>query len=92
MGLRLDSVTALGFESEVVEVRNRSARRETLQRGADQVEIRFLAPTRRSRRPRPMKCASRLDSLRALNITYRSAPPCVVRPDCVPAGHTRLRA
>jgi len=43
--LRLDTVTELALESEVVEVRNRAAKRKTLRRhGATPDEIQFLAP------------------------------------------------
>jgi hypothetical protein len=45
LGLRLADVEVMGLESEIVEVRNRDARRETLERhGATEHEIEFLAP------------------------------------------------
>jgi hypothetical protein len=45
IGLRLPDVTAYGLESETVEVPNREARRETLERhGATDDEVEFLAP------------------------------------------------
>jgi hypothetical protein len=45
IGLRLEDVVSYGLESEIVEVPNREARRETLERhGATDDEIEFLAP------------------------------------------------
>lgn len=46
LGLRLEDVDEMGLEAEIVEVRNRKARQETLaEHGATDEEIEFLAPS-----------------------------------------------